>query len=237
MLIFPAIDLLEGKAVRLYQGDYDKREIYGEPLGFAQKFQSQGATHLHMVDLDGAKSGKPVNTGVVGEICRKTNLFVELGGGIRTEETIKRYFDAGVNRVILGTAALKDPVFTQKMIAKYGEKVAVGIDARDGKVSIEGWLETSTTDSFDFCKKMTDYGCQYVIYTDVSRDGAQQGPNLDAYKKLGEIEGLNIIASGGVTSGKDLLNLESIGTYGAIIGKALYTGAINLEDVIKRGGS
>lgn len=233
MLIFPAIDLLEGKAVRLYQGDYDKREIYGEPLEFAKKFQSQGATHLHMVDLDGAKSGKPVNTGVIGEICQRTDLFVELGGGIRTEETIKRYFDIGVNRVILGTAALKDPAFTQEMIAKYGEKVAVGVDARDGKVSIEGWLETSETNSYEFCKKMADYGCQYVIYTDISRDGAQQGPNLDAYKRLGEIDGLNIIASGGVTSGKDLLNLEAIGTYGAIIGKALYAGAINLDDVMK----
>lgn len=233
MFIFPAIDILSGKAVRLFQGDYTKKETYGLPIMFAQQFFEQGATHLHLVDLDGAKSGKPKNFDAVAAICAKKNAFVQLGGGLRNEQSIVKYFEAGVDRVILGTAALKNPQFTQKMLAKYGQKIAIGVDARDGKVAIEGWLNTSDTDSYDFCKKLLDIGAKCVIYTDISRDGAESGPNFAAYRQLARLKELDIVASGGVGSIKDIAKLRENKTYGAIVGKAIYTGNILLRQAIE----
>lgn len=234
MLIFPAIDMIDGKAVRLYQGDYSQKQTFGDdPVLFAQKFEQQGASYLHLVDLDGAKSGQPANFSIVQSICQKTGLFVELGGGVRNAQTVEQCLRAGVGRVILGTAALRDPEFTKAMVAQYGAKIAVGVDAREGKVAVEGWLDTSDVDSLAFCRKMRDIGVEYIIYTDISKDGAGQGTNLAVYRQLKQIPGLCVTASGGVSSLEDVRALEEIGVYGAIIGKALYTGAIDLSQAIK----
>lgn len=229
MLIFPAIDLLGGKAVRLYQGDYAQSQVFGDnPAAFAQDFVEQGAAYLHLVDLDGAKEGKPCNFDVVRQIAAIPGLFVELGGGIRTKETVEACFEAGVKRVILGTAALKDPAFTRQMVERYGGAVAVGVDARDGRVAVEGWLSTSDVDSYEFCREMQKIGVEYIIYTDISRDGTGEGANLDAYRRLAKIKGLNVTASGGVSSLKDIAALRDMGLYAAILGKALYTQAVQL---------
>lgn len=239
MIIFPAIDILGGNAVRLFQGDYAQKQVFGtNPAAFAQKFMQDCATHLHLVDLDGAKEGEPCNFGIVKDIAAEGNLFIELGGGIRTEEVIEDCLNANISRVILGTAALNDTMFTKKMAKKYPGKIAVGVDARDGFVAIEGWLKTSQTNSIDFCKEMLSIGIEYVIYTDISRDGAQHGANLAVYEQLAGIQGLNITASGGVSSLGDITALRDMGLYAAILGKALYTGNINLKDAImvaKRG--
>lgn len=233
MLIFPAIDLLNGNVVRLYQGRYDKSDIYGDnPAAFAAQFAAAGATHLHVVDLDGAKEGTPKNFDAVGAICAKTDMLVEVGGGIRAEETVEQYLAAGVGRVILGTAALKDPAFTRRMVTKYGEAIAVGVDARDGKVAIEGWLATSKVDSFDFCRQMRDIGVRYIIYTDISRDGAGKGTNLKAYEKLSGINGVHITASGGVSSLADVAALRDMELYAAILGRALYDKTVDLAEAI-----
>ena len=239
MILFPAIDIIGGNAVRLFQGDYTKQQVFGDdPAGFALRFYTSGARHLHVVDLDGAKSGFPCNFDLIKTIKASVpGLFIELGGGIRTEAAVESCFEAGINRVILGTSALRDPAFTKSMAAKYGDGLAVGVDARDGKVAVEGWLDTSETDSIRFCKEMRDIGVEYIIYTDISRDGAEQGANLEIYRTLSEIEGLNITASGGVSSLKDIAALRDIGLYAAIIGKALYTGAIDLAEAIKYTGN
>lgn len=234
MHIFPAIDMMGGRVVRLFQGDYGKSETYGDdPLEFAQIFKSAGAAHLHLVDLDGAKAGGMRNFEDARRITRETGLFCELGGGIRDEQTVEKCLEAGVGRVILGTAALRDPAFTRRMAQRYPERIAVGVDARDGKVAVEGWLETSDTDSLDFCVEMRDSGVRYIIYTDISRDGAQRGTNLEIYEKLAEIDGLNITASGGVGSLADIAALRDMGIYAAILGKALYAGAIDLAAAIQ----
>lgn len=234
MLIFPAIDLLEGRVVRLYQGDYDQNEVYGDdPAAFAAQFAAAGARQLHVVDLNGAKAGKPQNFEAVQSICAATDMLVELGGGVRNEETVEQCLAAGVGRVILGTAALKDPVFTKRMAAQYGGKIAVGVDARDGKVAIEGWLATSEVDSFAFCREMLEIGVEYIIYTDIARDGTGKGANLEAYQRLCEIKGLNITASGGVSTLSDIVALRDMGLYAAILGKALYTGAVDLAVAVK----
>ncbi len=235
MLIIPAIDIVDGKAVRLFQGDYGKITEYGDPLAFARQFAVQGATHLHIVDLDGAKAGYPVNDEMLEHIRKETNLFIEVGGGIRDENTVKRYVGFGIDRVILGTSAVKNPVFCKRMLEKYRGKIAVGVDARNGMVATEGWLETTDVDSFGFCKELSKNGLEYVIYTDISHDGAQVGPNLEAYRRLSEIAALRVIASGGVSTLEDIKNLRDIGTYGAIIGKALYTGSIDLPAAINSG--
>ncbi|MDL2323636.1 1-(5-phosphoribosyl)-5-[(5-phosphoribosylamino)methylideneamino]imidazole-4-carboxamide isomerase [Ruminococcaceae bacterium OttesenSCG-928-A16] len=234
MLIYPAIDLLGGKAVRLYQGDYDKVEVFGnDPAAFAAQFAAAGANHLHVVDLDGAKQGTPQNFAAVQAIASTTGMFIELGGGIRTQKMVEQCFAAGIGRVILGTAALKDPIFTRSVVKKYGDKIAIGVDARDGKVAIEGWLATSETDSFDFCREMRDIGVNYIIYTDISRDGTGKGANLEVYGRLAEIEGLNITASGGVSSLEDVRQLKEMGLYAAILGRALYTGAVHLAQAVQ----
>ena len=237
MQIFPAIDLSGGQVVRLYQGDYDKMTVYGaDPCAVAREFMAAGGKYLHVVDLDGAKDGTLANFDSIAALAKQGGLYIEVGGGIRTEERIQKYLDLGVSRCILGTIAVKDFDFTARMAKKYGDKIAVGVDARDGYVAVSGWLETSREKGVDFCRRLRDAGVQTVIYTDISRDGAEQGTNLELYRELADIEGLNITASGGVSSIEELKELQTIGTHAAILGKALYTGRLNLADVIKEVG-
>ena len=237
MQIFPAIDLSGGQVVRLYQGDYDKMTVYGaDPCAVARDFVAAGAKYLHVVDLDGAKDGTLTNFDSIAALAKQGGLYIEVGGGIRTEERIQKYLDLGVGRCILGTIAVKDFAFTKRMARKYGDRIAVGVDARDGYVAVSGWLETSKEKGVDFCRRLRDAGVQTVIYTDISRDGAEQGTNLALYRELAEIEGLNITASGGVSSIEELKELSQIGTHAAILGKALYTGRLDLKEVIKEVG-
>ena len=237
MQIFPAIDLRFGQVVRLYQGDYDKMTVYGaDPCAVARDFIAAGAKYLHVVDLDGAKDGTLANFEAISAIARQGGLYIEVGGGIRTEERIQQYLDLGVGRCILGTIAVKDFDFTARMAQKYGDKIAVGVDARDGFVAINGWKELSEERGVDFCRRLRDAGVQTVIYTDISRDGAEQGTNLELYRELATIEGLNITASGGVSSLEELRELQTIGTHAAILGKALYTGRLDLKTVIEEVG-
>ena len=237
MQIFPAIDLSGGKVVRLYQGDYEKMTVYGaDPCAVARDFIAAGAKYLHVVDLDGAKDGTLANFDSISALAKQGGLYIEVGGGIRTEERIAKYLDLGVGRCILGTIAVKDFDFTRRMARKYGDKIAVGVDARDGYVAVSGWLETSKEKGVDFCRRLRDAGVQTVIYTDISRDGAEQGTNLALYRELARIEGLNITASGGVSSIAELKELHAIGTHAAILGKALYTGRLDLREVIKEVG-
>ena len=237
MQIFPAIDLSGGQVVRLYQGDYDKMTVYGaDPCAVAREFMAAGAKYLHVVDLDGAKDGTLANFDSIAALAKQGGLYIEVGGGIRTEERIQKYLELGVGRCILGTIAVKDFDFTARMAKKYGDKIAVGVDARDGYVAVSGWLETSREKGVDFCRRLRDAGVQTVIYTDISRDGAEQGTNLELYRELADIEGLNITASGGVSSIEELKELQTIGTHAAILGKALYTGRLDLADVIKEVG-
>ena len=234
MLIFPAIDLFQGKAVRLYKGDYAQMTVYSEdPAGVARDFAAAGATCLHLVDLEGAKSGTTPNLETIRAIKSSTSLFTEVGGGIRSMQTVKAYLDAGVDRVILGTAAVKDEAFLREAIATYGEHVAVGVDIKDGKVAIHGWTEKSELDAFDFCQHLQEIGVRTVICTDISKDGAMQGTNRELYRELAEKFSLQIIASGGVSSIDDVTHLASLNLYGAIIGKAYYTGAIDLAQAVR----
>ena len=233
MQIFPAIDLSGGQVVRLYQGDYDKMTVYGaDPCAVARDFIAAGAKYLHVVDLDGAKDGTLANFESIAAIARQGGLYIEVGGGIRTEERIRQYLDLGVGRCILGTVAVKDFDFTARMARKYGDAIAVGVDARDGYIAINGWKELSSETGIEFCRRLKDVGVQTVIYTDISRDGAEKGTNLELYRELAKIEGLNITASGGVSSLEELAELERIGTHAAILGKALYTGRLDLKTVI-----
>ncbi len=233
MLIFPAIDLYEGKAVRLLKGDYDQMTIYSDrPLEIAEAFQKAGARCLHTVDLEGAKTGETPNLEVIRHIVRNTDLFTEVGGGIRSAQVIERYLEAGVSRVILGTAAVTDRAFLERAAADYGEKVAVGVDIRDGFVAIKGWTERSELDAFDFCRDLQQIGIRTIICTDISRDGAMRGANLELYRKLKEMLDMQIIASGGVSDLDDVRKLKEMDLYGAIIGKAYYTGAIDLKEAI-----
>ena len=234
MLIYPAIDLFEGKAVRLFKGDYAQMTVYNEnPLEVARDFERCGATHIHMVDLEGAKSGTTPNLNVVCSIKQNTGLFCEIGGGIRSMDTIDRYISAGIDRVILGTAAVTEEGFVKAAVQKYGDKIAVGIDIKDGFVAIKGWTEKSNLDAMDFCKSMQDIGVKTVICTDISKDGAMQGTNHSLYNEMCKKFDLQIIASGGVSSIEDVKKLADRGLYGAIIGKAYYTGDINLSQAIE----
>lgn len=234
MLIFPAIDLYEGKAVRLYKGDYQNMTVYSDdPVSVAQDFVARGATCIHMVDLEGARDGTTPNLSIVSRIARETPLFTEIGGGIRSMDTVRAYLDAGVDRVILGTAAVTDPDFLTAALAAYGEHIAVGVDIKDGKVAIKGWLETAEDDALTFCEKMQNLGVKTIISTDISKDGAMQGANHELYRTLSERFDLQIVASGGVSSLEDVTRLRALDIYGAIIGKAYYTGAISLEEAIK----
>ena len=234
MLIYPAIDLYGGKAVRLYKGNYAEMTVYNEnPLLVAKDFESCGATCIHLVDLEGAKEGTTPNLETVKNIIENTNLFTELGGGIRNMETVDKYISIGLDRVILGTAAVKDEEFLKAAVSKYGEKIAVGVDIKDGFVAISGWTEKSNYDAFSFCEKMEKIGVKTLICTDISKDGAMQGTNHELYKELSEKFSVNITASGGVSSLEDVKKLRKLDIYGAIIGKAYYTGAIDLKEALE----
>ena len=234
MNIFPAIDLVDGKAVRLLKGDYDQVTVYSDnPAEFAKDFEQQGAKYIHIVDLQGAKDGTTPNIDTIREIVKNCNLFTEVGGGIRSMEVIEKYINAGVDRVILGTAAVNDEEFLKKAVEKYGDKIAVGVDIKDGFVAIKGWTEKSEHSCFDFCEKMQNIGVKTLICTDISKDGAMQGTNHELYKELSERFSMQITASGGVSSIDDVKRLSALGIYGAIIGKAYYTGAISLKEAIE----
>ncbi|MDR0889727.1 MAG: 1-(5-phosphoribosyl)-5-[(5-phosphoribosylamino)methylideneamino]imidazole-4-carboxamide isomerase [Oscillospiraceae bacterium] len=237
MKIFPAIDLRGGRVVRLTQGDYARMDVYcDDPVAQAKAFAAAGAKNIHLVDLDGAKEGKPVNFSVIRAIIEETGLFAEVGGGIRDEERVEMYLRCGAGRVILGTAALENPAFLRKMLGIWGEKIAVGVDARDGFVCTRGWEETSQTAASAFCVYLRDIGVKTVIFTDIARDGALQGCNLESYRALCKIEGLQVIASGGICSYEELTALKGFGCAGAILGKSLYTGALNLETALAQMG-
>lgn len=234
MIILPAIDLLGRKAVRLLKGDYNQVTVYSDsPLEIARKFKSLGATHIHMVDLDGAKYGTTPNMDIVAEVAENTGLFVEIGGGIRSMDTVKKYIDAGVSRVILGTAAICDEAFLKEAVRTYGEKIAVGADVKDGKIAVKGWLEQSDVTLDEFFLKMQNLGVKNIICTDISRDGAMRGTNLELYRELSAKYSLDITASGGVSSIEDVKELRKMNLYGAIIGKAYYTGAVDLKEAIE----
>lgn len=234
MIIFPAIDLVQGKAVRLLRGDYARMTVYSEnPLEVARDFEQKGAQWVHLVDLEGAKSGATPNLATVEEIVRGTGLRTEVGGGIRSMETVERYLNAGVDRVILGTAAVTDEAFLRRAAEAWGEKIAVGVDLKDGRVAIHGWTETSAYTAEDFCDKLEKIGIRTLICTDISRDGAMEGTNRDLYRRLSEKYHMQITASGGVSSIEDIRALREMNLYGAIIGKAYYTGAIDLTRAVE----
>lgn len=233
MELFPAIDLIDGCAVRLVKGDYAQKTIYSEhPEEVAASFAAAGAKYLHVVDLDGAKDGGTPNLETIRSIVQKSGLLVEVGGGIRSEEAIRTYLDVGVFRVILGTAAVQDPVFLQNMVEKYGEKIAVGVDIRDGMVAIKGWTELSEKSCFAFCEELEKMGVKTIICTDISKDGLLSGTNLELYRQLAKRFAVDIVASGGVTSLEDVQKLQEMGLYGAILGKALYTGKLDLKKAV-----
>ena len=234
MILFPAIDLFEGKAVRLFKGDYAQMTVYSEhPEEIGKEFAACGATHAHLVDLEGARSGETPNLETVIRIRESSGLFCEIGGGIRSMEVVKRYLDAGLDRVILGTAAVEDERFLTAAVEKYGEKIAVGADVRDGFIAVKGWTEKSAIGLMDFCRKMEKIGVKTLICTDISRDGAMRGTNREMYRQLSESLGLQITASGGVSTLEDVESLRKMNLYGAIIGKAYYTGDIDLKKAIE----
>lgn len=230
MILLPAIDLYEGKGVRLYKGRYEDMTVYTEnPVSTAKEIEAAGASWLHVVDLQGARDGTPVNLPVVKKIVQSTSLSVEMGGGIRSLETIETILDAGVKRVILGTKALEDEAFLKEALERFGSAIAVGVDARGGKVATHGWTNTTDVDAEDFIRHLSDLGVQTVIATDISKDGAMNGTNRPLYERLKPIP-VQIIASGGVSSLDDIAALRTIGVYGAILGKAMYTGAVDLRE-------
>lgn len=234
MLILPAIDLYDKKAVRLYKGDYNEMTVYSNnPIEIARKFQECGATFIHMVDLEGAKNGTTPNIDEVRKVVEYTDLKVEIGGGIRDEETVQKYIDLGVERVILGTAAVTDDEFLCKMVAKYKDAIAVGVDLKDGYVAIKGWTEKSALTADEFFKHLSDIGVKTVICTDISKDGAMQGTNRELYKELSEKYTMDIVASGGVSSIGDIKALKDMNLYGAILGKAYYIGAVDLKEAVE----
>lgn len=234
MKLFPAIDLFNGKAVRLFKGEYEKMTVYSEnPVEIALDFYSKGARCMHVVDLEGAKTGETPNIETVKKLVSATDAFVEVGGGVRSEKVVERYLTAGVNRVILGTSAVENPEFLKNCIKEFGDKIAVGVDIKDGFVAIKGWTEKSDYMGVDFCKKIQDEGVKTIICTDISKDGAMLGTNHELYKMLKKELSIDVIASGGVSSIDDIKRLKEIDIYGAIIGKAYYTGAIDLIEALK----
>ena len=234
MYIYPAIDLYGGKAVRLFKGDYARMTVYSDdPVSVAKDFAAAGASHIHLVDLEGAKIGKPANLDTIAKILEETRLFAEVGGGIRDMETVESYLAIGVCRVILGTAAVTNPAFLREALAKYGEKIAVGVDLKDGFVAIKGWTETSDLTAEGFFAKMQDMGVKTVICTDISRDGAMKGTNRELYRELSAKFRIDLIASGGVSSLEDVKALSAMKLHGAIIGKAYYIGAVDLKKAVE----
>ena len=237
MQIFPATDILGGKVVRLTKGDYANVKIYADsPAEMAKEFMKAGATNLHMVDLDGAKDGTPVNFDAIKEAAKIKDLFIEVGGGIRDMKRIEDYLSLGVKRVILGTAAVRNYPFVEEAVKEYGNAIAVGVDAKNGLVAVNGWLETTTVNSVEFCKKLRDSGVATVIYTDISKDGMLSGTNLEIYEELSGIKGLDIVASGGITFIDEIKTLSDMGIYGAIVGKAVYEGKLDLKEVLEAAG-
>ena len=234
MILFPAIDLVDGKAVRLYKGDYDQMTVYSEnPAEIAFDFRTCGAEAIHIVDLEGARDGGTPNFDTVLAIKKISGLFCEVGGGIRSMEVVEKYLEAGIDRVILGTAAIEDEAFLKTAVEKYGEKIAVGADIRDGYIAVKGWLERSAVTADEFFEKMQAIGVKTIICTDISRDGAMKGTNLSLYRTMNRRYHVDVTASGGVSSMDDVLALKEMGMYGAIIGKAYYTGAIDLREAVK----
>ena len=234
MIIFPAIDLIGGKAVRLYKGDYQQMTVYSDhPEEIAKDFREQGATHIHIVDLEGAKSGETPNFDTVMKIKNESGLFCEIGGGIRSIAVVEKYLDAGIDRVILGTAAVEDEGFLTEAVAKYGKRIAVGADLKDGYIATKGWLVKTEISADDFFQKMQAIGVDTVICTDISKDGAMRGTNRALYRELSKKYKVNITASGGVSSMDDIRSLRAMDLYAAIIGKAYYTGAINLKEAVE----
>lgn len=234
MLIFPAIDLYEGKAVRLYKGDYEQMTVYSDsPIELVEDFVEQGAKYLHLIDLEGAKTGQTPNLELIRDIRALSPLFTQVGGGIRSMDVVDAYLNAGVDRVILGTAAVTDPVFLEEAIKEFGDKIAVGADIKNGYIAISGWTESSGIDAFSFCRRMQDLGVKTLICTDISRDGAMQGTNRNLYRTLSKRHDMNIIASGGVSSMDDIRALRAMELYGAVIGKAYYTGAIKISEALE----
>ncbi len=234
MQIFPATDILGGKVVRLTKGDYNQVKIYADsPAEMALEFMKDGATNLHMVDLDGAKDGAPVNFEAIREAAKIKDLFIEVGGGIRDMKRVEDYLSLGVKRVILGTAAIRNYPFVEEAVKEFGNAIAVGVDAKDGFVAVSGWQETTSVKSVEFCKKLRDTGVATVIYTDISKDGMLSGTNLEVYGELSEIKGLDIVASGGITFVNEIEKLRDMNIYGAIVGKAVYEGKLSLKDALK----
>lgn len=234
MIIFPAIDLKDGKVVRLRQGNYEDMKVYNlDPVDVALSYKDVGATWMHVVDLDGAKSGKTLNFGIISEIVKVSGLNVEVGGGIRDVERIRNYLNSGAKRTILGTIAIEKPEVTKIILDSYADSVAIGVDAKDGKVAIHGWNKVTDIDAITFCKKLANDGCKYIIFTDISKDGLLQGTNIELYKKLSNETNLNIIASGGISSIEELKILSKYNMYGAIIGKALYEKKIDLKEALE----
>lgn len=234
MIIFPAIDLYDRKVVRLYKGNYDEMTVYSDdPLNVAKDFLNCGATHIHIVDLEGAKNGETPNIDIVADIVKNTNLFVEIGGGIRSQDAVEKYLNVGVDRVIIGTAAVNDEPFLRKLISLYRDRIAVGADVKDGKIAVNGWMDISDITLDEFLLKMQTMGVNNVICTDISKDGAMKGTNIELYRRLSEKYSMNITASGGVSTIEDIITLKNMNLYGAIIGKAYYTGAISLSEAVE----
>lgn len=234
MIIYPAIDVKDGRCVRLVQGQFNDVTVYSDdPVEMALNFEKLGAEYLHVIDLDGARLGEPRNTAVISEMAVKMGIPLQLGGGIRTIEMIEILLCKGIQRVILGTSAVKDPELIKTAVATFGSNLAVAIDARDGMVAIEGWARTSEFTAIGFARKMEELGAGTIIYTDISRDGMLTGPNLRAMEEMSKAVGIEVIASGGVKSIEDIKNLKDIGMSGAIVGKALYTGDVDLREAIK----
>ncbi|MFC2947869.1 1-(5-phosphoribosyl)-5-[(5-phosphoribosylamino)methylideneamino]imidazole-4-carboxamide isomerase [Virgibacillus sediminis] len=232
MILFPAVDIKNGKCVRLTQGDYNKEKIYSDsPPETALKWQEKGAESLHIVDLDGAKSGESTNKGSIKTIAKKTRIPIQVGGGIRSLGLIDEYIEAGISRVIIGTAAINDKDFLGKAVNKYGEKIAVSIDARNGYVATDGWTETSSVKALDLVKELEALGVQTIVYTDILKDGMLQGPNFNELQAINEASAMNVIASGGITTKEDIEKLRDLKLYGAIIGKALYDGTLAFEQI------
>ena len=237
MKLFPAIDLRGGQAVRLYQGDYDQMTVYNpDPADQARAFAAAGAKYLHVVDLDGAKDDTTANLPAIARIAAESDLYIEVGGGIRDEERILRYLDLGVSRCILGTVAVRDFDFTARMAQKYGDKIAVGVDMKVGLVAVAGWKEVTPEPGVAFCRRLAEAGVRAVIATDISRDGTMQGTNMDLYRELLTIPGLEITASGGIAKMEELDTLQTMGCHAAILGKSVYTGAIDLAEAVRRFG-
>ena len=235
MKLFPAIDLRGGQAVRLYQGDYDQMTVYNpDPADQARAFAAAGAKYLHVVDLDGAKDDTTANLPAIARIAAGSDLYIEVGGGIRDEERIRRYLDLGVSRCILGTVAVRDFDFTARMAQKYGDRIAVGVDMKDGLVAVAGWKEVTPEPGVAFCRRLAEAGVKAVIATDISRDGTMQGTNMDLYRELLTIPGLEITASGGIAKMEELDTLQAMGCHAAILGKSVYTGAIDLAEAVRR---